>query len=785
MKHTLIIIGLLFLIGNISFAQKQSNSQTIRGTVKDADTQMPVEGVNVILQQNGKQEVTLTNTDGEFKFLNVPVGRQGLTAYLIGYNPVNMQNVSVESGRQTVLDLKMKISIIETEEVVIIGKKGGKRINNEMASVSARTFSVENTEKYAGSLGDPSRMAANFAGVMSVSDQRNDIVIRGNSPAGLLWRLEGIEIPNPNHFGAMGSTGGPVSMLNNNLLSNSDFYTGAFPAEYGNALSGVFDLNMRNGNNQEREYVGQVGFSGFELGAEGPFSKKSKASYLANIRYSTLELFNKMGFDMGTGASVPQYKDLTYHLNFPLKNGRISIIGLGGISYIELLDEQTDASYGVKGTNTYYGSDMAVSGISHVHFFSDKSQLHTTLSGQYSRNYTILDSLNENETYPYYRSDFTEYKYSLSSKFKHRFNKKNIFVIGVTADHFVANFADSVKRTPNESVLTTITNHEGNFQLQQAFSEWKHHFNNKFSFYTGVHFTDFLLNNSTAFEPRIGFNWVLKQGQSLNAGIGMHSQLQPHLTYFAETHQADGTIRNSNKDLGLTKSNQAVLGYSIMPGKNFRVKLETYYQQLYDIPVGEENEWFSMLNQGAYFSNLALDSMVNEGTGENYGIELTIEKFFESNYYFLLTSTLYESKYKGFDGIERNTVFNGNYVFNALGGYEIKTGANSVVSLDLRTVLAGGQRIMPVDLEESILQKREVYDTDNAFKERYDDYIKLDVRISFKLNWKNISQEWALDFQNVTNNKNVFRQFYNPTTETIQTDYQSGIYPMMLYRIRF
>lgn len=143
-----------------------------------------------------------------------------------------------------------------------------------MATVSARSFTVEETSRYAGSLNDPSRMAANYAGVSSTSDARNDIIIRGNSPLGVLWRLNGMEIPNPNHFGSLGTTGGPVSILNNNLLDKSDFLTGAFPAEYGNALAGVFDLQMRSGNNEKTEFLGQVGFNGFELGAEGPIGKK-------------------------------------------------------------------------------------------------------------------------------------------------------------------------------------------------------------------------------------------------------------------------------------------------------------------------------------------------------------------------------------------------------------------------------------------------------------------------------------------------------------------------------
>jgi hypothetical protein len=192
-------------------------------------------------------------------------------------------------------------------------------LNNEFGALSARTFDVENTRRFAGSRNDPSRMAANFAGVVGNNDARNDSVIRGNSPTGLLWRLEGIDIPNPSHYGALGATGGPVTILNNNVLSQSDFFTGAFSATYGNALSGVFDLQLKTGNRDKREYTGQVGFNGFELEAEGPFKKRKKETYLAHYRYLVMGLVQKLGISMGTGSSVPNYQDLSFKIDIPTK----------------------------------------------------------------------------------------------------------------------------------------------------------------------------------------------------------------------------------------------------------------------------------------------------------------------------------------------------------------------------------------------------------------------------------------------------------------------------------
>jgi len=281
--RNLFILFILSISFSNSFAQN-NYTQTIRGTVIDKSSQSPLIGASIILMNSDPLIGTITDIDGKFRLENIPVGRQGITISYLGYNTIALPGLNLTSGKELVLTIELEENITSLSKVVITAEQRKDIAINEMATVSARSFTVEETERYAGSLGDPSRMVSNFAGVSMTNDSRNDIIIRGNSPSGLLWRLDGIEIPNPNHFGAFGTTGGPVSMLNNNLLTNSDFITSAFPAEYGNAMSGVFDLKMRHGNNEKREYVGQIGFNGFELGAEGPFKKGSRASYLANYR---------------------------------------------------------------------------------------------------------------------------------------------------------------------------------------------------------------------------------------------------------------------------------------------------------------------------------------------------------------------------------------------------------------------------------------------------------------------------------------------------------------------
>ena len=314
MKKTL-LLSIIVILSVLTYSQ---STQTIRGTIIDQQSDSPIPGVNVMILNFDPILGCSGDFEGNFVVNDVPIGRVDVQFSAIGYKTVIIKSLLLTVSKQLVLEIKMEEDIEILNEVIIKANDGKDKPINKMATVSARSFSIEETEKYAGSLGDPSRMAQNFAGVFTAGDQRNDIIIRGNSPAGLLWRLDGVNIPNPNHFGATGSTGGPVSMLNNNLLTNSDFFTGAWPAEFGNSLSGVFDLNMRNGNNQKHEFLGQIGFNGLELGAEGPFAKSSQASYIINYRYSTLDVMNKIGFDVANGA-VPKYQDLTFKVNIPTK----------------------------------------------------------------------------------------------------------------------------------------------------------------------------------------------------------------------------------------------------------------------------------------------------------------------------------------------------------------------------------------------------------------------------------------------------------------------------------
>lgn len=780
---------LFLILAQITYGQ--TIYQSIRGKVIDKDSKQPLPGASVILQNSNPIMGVITNAEGEFSMTGVPIGRQSLSISFIGYHSTEVKNLLLQSGKESIVyvELSEKVENISAVEVKAY-REDGKALN-EMAPVSARSFSIEQTERFAGSLGDPARMVGNYAGVVMQNDSRNDIIIRGNSPIGVIWRLDDIEIPNPNHFGALGTTGGPVSMLNNNLLTNSDFFTSAFPAELGNGISGAFDLRMRSGNNEKTEFTGQIGFNGFEAGIEGPFSKNSRASYMIYGRYSTLALMHKLGFGTGTGSAVPYYKDVTFKVDLPTqKAGKFALFGIIGDSDIDLgadIGDTAATGYNLTDQHTTYGSKLAVVGFSHLYFFNTKTRIKTTLSGQVSGDNTAVDTykLEENRVEEYYRSDNTHTKYTLASHLKSKINRKNNLSLGFSISRNQLDYLDSVFIN-DYGRFVTIHNTDGFYNVYRPYAQYQYKFNDNLSIYGGLTMLANSINDDMAIEPRTGLEWTVNAAHSLSLGFGKHSQMQPASVYYL---QYDDTVSNqflqTNLETGLTKANHYVLGYTWNINTNIRLKAESYYQHIYNVPVSPSLPEFSMINAGEFFNIPTTDSLQNTGKGRNVGVELTFEKFLKDGYYILFTTSLFDSKYTGYDGVWRNTAFNSNYVFNLLAGYEFKIKSGIFITLDTKTVYSGGKRYIPVDLAASIQNDELTYDYSNAYKERLDDYFRTDLRIGIKINGKKFSQEWGIDFQNLTGHQAAFQQGYDSNKKEVYFNYQQGFYPMFLYRVQF
>lgn len=772
-------------------AQSQELTQSIKGKITDADTQTPLPGAYVIIIGSDPMQGAVSDLDGNYKIAQVKIGRQSIKVSFIGYKDVYFAEVTLTTGAELVLNVKMTEAVSRLAEIVIKPEDIlGEPINN-MATVSAQRLTVESTSRIAAGINDPGRTVQSYAGVSSLDDENNEIVVRGNSPRGMLWRMEGVEIPNPNHFSnGEGGNGGGVSALSTEVLDDSDFFSGAFAAEYGNAISSVFDLRLRNGNFDKREYTLQVGVLGIQAALEGPFSKNSEASYLVNYRYSTTSVLNNLGFEIGDSDVFPEWQDLSFNFNLPTKKlGRINIWGLGGISSAADFAETDTANwvYRSDAYSAYEKHRLGIIGASHNYLFSNnKSYLKTVLAYSHTNNIDLEDSIDFNKVKTLTKDEEFIYNTFTASTFvNHKFNSQHTLRAGLIYTN--QEFRLEAKNfNYDDDYLETQIEQSGSTSRIQSYFQWKFRLSPALELNSGLHYTYLTVNQDYAIEPRLGVRWQMNSNHSFSYGLGLHSKSEPASIYMAQQEKTDGSIVLPNKDLGMTKALHNVIGYNWNFAESFHFKAEAYYQYLYDVPVqvGDTTGTASALNFSSGFTNKNFN---NEGTGRNYGLELTLEKSFSNNYYMMTTASLFESKYTMPNGIERNTVFNSKYIYNLLGGKEFEVGRRkqNVIGTNLRMMWRGGYRTIPIDLDASNASGEEVRDYDHAYETKAPDYFRVDVGVSFRKNNPNWSWVLSADIQNITGKLNVWDEYYNAESGALEQVTMVGMLPIINFKVEF
>lgn len=773
-----------------------SAQQTVRGVITDKDSKETIPFANIIIKNSNPSLGTTSDENGSFVLNNVPIGKQTFIVSFVGYETITLSNINVTAGKEVLLNIGLIENLESLNEVVVLaGKKKDKTVN-EFATVSARSLNVQEANKYAASFSDPARQVQNFAGVTGNGDDlNNEIVIRGNSPNTLLWRLEGVEVPNPNHF--VYSTGGAVSMLSSNVLDKTDFFTSAFPAEYGNGLAGVFDLRFRKGNNKKRETTIDAGFLGLGIATEGYFSKKSEASYLINYRYSTVSILDKIGVKLSEGANL-NYQDLNYNINLPTsKIGTFNIYGLYGKNIIKSSDTASESESGTPTTGNFQNSSnnnvsTFITGLGHRIFLKDRTYLKTNISysldganlKEETKNNGVIDPLKGSEF------DSKIEALRLSSFINHKFNAKHTIRTGVTLSHLKEKTI-SYHTGSNDIGHLVPTNDkvDGNSTIFQSYFQWKYRATDKLTLNSGLHFLHFAKTNSSAVEPRLGLNYKLNNKHSLSFGAGLHSRAERLSTYLVK---ADANTQFLNTNLGLSKALHYVLGYNWRLSKNTHFKAEAYYQNLFNLPVDNTGQTgYNVINAQLFdVFNITDIPLTNDGKGKNYGIEFTLERFLNKGFYYLTTLSLYDSKYKIGNSSYYNTRFNGNYVFNFLAGKEFKIGnkSNKTLGVNAKFNLTGGQRFTAIDEAASIANQTEIFST-IPYTEKVKDYYRLDLGINYQWNKKKSTHSLGLNIQNVTNrlNKTVPDYFYDDATNKITktTTELNGLLPVLKYSINF
>ena len=765
-------------------ASAQTTTGRIRGTVIDAASEQPLPYATVALQSTGTG--TLSDGEGAFSLPPLPIGRHTIVVTLLGYESATVHEVMVSSTKETVLEIAMTESVNVLEEIVVRPDIKKNEPLNTMALAGARMLSVEEASRFAGGLDDPARLVTAFAGAAG-GGGANSIAIRGNSPQSLQWKLEGVEIPNPNHFpDVTGVGGGVLTAFSSNMLGNSDFFTGAFPAQYNNALSGVFDMMLRNGNNQTWEHSAQLGTLGAELASEGPF-EKGKGSYLFNVRYSTMSLLGGMIDGLQEIAGV-KYGDVSFKINVPtLRAGTFTLWGIGAHDTKD--DPYKTKEEMIADEHNYYRANtnqwMGSAGLSHRVFLSTNTYLKTTLAATYSQNHmwgevfsdeagdlvSMLDmkDKNTNLIFDAYVNTKTSARHT---------NRSGVTVTGLFYD-------DNYNKAPGSYIPTgpieNFVDSDGRSMTVAAFTQSIYQFNERLTGEFGLNGGYFALNKKWTLEPRASLRWKASAKHTLAVAGGMHSRREKLDHYFVTTPRTGDELVNRN--LGLSKAIHATLSWDWAIARDLHFRLEPYYQHLYNIPI-EPGTNASIINQVNFWTT---SRMVNGGKGRNYGVDITLERYLRNGLYWMVTGSIFDSQYTCADDVWRNTVYNRHWLANVLGGKEWMLGRKKqhVLAVSLRLNAMGGSWYTPIDEEASLAAHDAVEDKSRMMEAQWPSTISIHANVSLQIHRPKLAHEIGFKMVNLNGALEYYGFDYNRKYHRMDESTGSWMLPNIYYRISF
>jgi hypothetical protein len=765
------------------FSQAQS-FQTVRGTITEIFTETPIEGVEINILKNGVSvKKTFSDNAGNFKIQDVELGTYDVLFKHINYESFISPGVEISVSKEIVFDVNMELATRSLNEIEVTPPKLRGKPVNEMATTSSFTIQADDAKRIAGGLDDPIRVAGTLPGVTSATGfSENFISIRGNSPRALKYMMEGIELPNPTHFSRIGSAGGTFTIFSLQLLDQSDFYTGAFSAQYGNALGGVFDARFRKGNSQKYEHVIQAGVLGLDIASEGPLSEAKKASYAFNYRFGLVGLARLIGY-----PTQPIYQDFSFTLNFPLAHrSNLKLFAIGGTSLRDrsAIKDSSVWEESIDRTNLILKSEMGTIGGVFKHFITDETVFKATAAISYTNQIDNKQYVTDNySTIDQRTNEYQSLPISFAASLKHKFNKRHYHISGV---NYTNTFHDwrSSRYNFNTQTFVTPFNGSGVSNEFQAYSLSKYMLSNHWSINAGLHYTYYDVNKGQAIEPRVSIDYKINDKHSLSASYGLHSQIEHFATYWFTDKTSDNNL-HPNKNLEFAKSNHYVLGYKGKVWTNHSLRIEAYYQVLYNVPV-DPTGTFSMINLSE-LQNIRI--LANSGTGENYGLDLGFERYTENGLYYIINGSVFRSYYTAGDGVKRSTAFDNRYNVKLLLGkeYKLKERGGKYKAFAWNTNLAalGGQPYTPVNLIESEIEQETVYDEANAFSQRDDQLIILDFTFSYKINSTKRRTVWALQIKNLFSNGNAIYREYDTVTKEEVTVPSSSIFPVLSYRLEF
>ncbi|MCB0686996.1 MAG: carboxypeptidase-like regulatory domain-containing protein [Saprospiraceae bacterium] len=770
------------LIILLSILKLESQTQSIKGTITDLQSRQPISFANIQVTTETQTSGAVSDQEGYFEIEGLEPGRYTLMVSYVGYQDLTLSDIILHAHSSTELHIELVESAFNLEQITVKPELNKKAAKNELAAVSSRLLSVEEANRYAGGFDDPARLAASFAGVSS-SIQTNGISIRGNAPKYLQWKMEGIEIPNPNHFADLSVTGGGgLTALSSQVMDNADFLTGAMPAVYDNALSGVFDLGMRRGRTDTKEYHLQIGLIGIDLASEGPLSSQKNSSYIVNYRYSTLGLVQSL---LPAEAGTINYQDLSFKFTFPsVKKGTIEFWGLGlyDISQQVPKDDPLQRKYIQDFQKQNVSQYMGSTGIKYLLYFDNKlkqvlrtqvafTTANTDLSTAELNQDPILFDKNKiingqsNEHILIELNTKTSEKHSNYTGVRVRLMQYNIGL----------NDADE------QGNLVEIVSENGTSELFNFYSNSIFRVNPKINIIGGFNLRYFHLNKEFLTEPRVSLSVNPNEKMSLGVGYGLHSRLEPLSYYFIKNN--NGTLINRN--LSLSKAHHLIANIRWSPAEHYLLKVEPYYQFLFDIPVTEDHRLSFINLENDWFLK---DQLLNSGQGRNLGLDLTCERYLHKNIYAMFTFSIFDTKFR-YDKNSPwfNTRYNSNFGGNLLLGKEFNIGRQHRRSLGVnyRIAYQGGSPYTPVLEETSLEQQEIIFDNAHPFTSRFPAAWVHHFTVNYVVNRPKITHQWSLKILNLGGYREFESFRINFISNQIEEYREALVIPNLSYKVSF
>ena len=761
------------------------DAPTIYGLVVNANTEVPLPGATLILLPTN--ESTVTNEQGQFAFENIIAGRYSLKVDFLGFQSQQQVEILVESGRSNELTIRLTPTALDLPTAVV--RAGLEDVQSQFLP-GTRVLTIEETRRLPATFNDPARQLIAYPGVANTNDQANNISVRGNSPGALAWRLQGVEIVNPNHLSNAGTrtdaiteSGGGVNILSAQMLNTSVFYAGAIPAQYGNTQGGLMDMKLRDGNREKWEGTIQLGLLGLDASFEGPFTKNKKASYLFNYRYSTIGLLDALGVQLGDESI--KFQDGALHLNFPSeKLGRFSIFGIVGNSSNIFEAERDTSIWEIRRdrTDVSYKSRMWVTGMTHQKRIGKKGIWNTSAAFSEAWNQRIAwlvdDTFMKNEIS---NIQTINNKLSVNSRLSFQINEKMNLNGGLEylRSYYLIPGLKPVHSEPGMEYPLALN-------LWRPYADFNFRPFSKLSMNLGLSYV-MRINEQVdekELSPRININYFISAQHNLMLSYHRSIRQQPSFLFLTQN------LEGFNDDLLSINGNNFSISYGLQVEDNSRLRAEIYFQHLDNaVTISDPNNQYSSLNvEELVFPPFG--QLTNDGQGRNYGIEVLWQKYIQEDFYYIINGSLFNSQYKNYDQDWSATRYNSNYITNATVGKEYRwekskaaKAKGKTLGINIRLTYLGNLRYIPIDLEASKIAGKEILDIENTYGQQLDPYLKGDLRIYLRTDKKKYSNSLSLDIQNFLNRKNPGYFFYDPDSETIQEKRQLGLIPILSWRL--